>query len=495
MKKAILFITMLSVILTGCQKTPEESAVASKENGLSQDVIAKPLKNGEKQELEVPEHWKFSEKRSDDRVTISADLELGTMEVGNLPVIERKRHELTEAELKELVAYFAGKQELFEPHVSTKEFYENIIDRIENPKENDIQSERMGDSKYQNLIKEAYDLAPENAQDKQVTDVKFQMQKTDAAIDHILENQFGIEIETNEEEDYFDADVGADGKSMIRAERYNKKLENESLFEWKQKGWWIDESDVEIYRRMNQMEGAETDKLNEILLKYQTKLDELSFDQKEGKEKADAILDDLEIRNMQLCESKKILWFEGEDAYRRFKIGLEEENFAQCNADECEEGYLYSYSFMVEGIPAKQSLSFGSLQETPSYIPAFSLETINIIVTKSGVKSFIWNSMTDEVKMVAENTKFADFEKIQEQIINQIYYRYAMRNQPANDQTKIRFDIVDMDLKYTYIPAYENPQNTWLIPAWFFVVDAGDFEPEPLKYTLNALDGGVIGNQ
>ena len=305
MKLRYVSIIVLCLALTGCQKTPDQSAVVSKAGGLSQEVIAEPLKEGEKNMLDVPENWKFCELRSDDRVTIAADLELGKMETGNLPVIEMKRHELTEEELKELVAYFARKEELFEPHVSTKEFYEKIIDRMENRKEDYTQSDLMGDSKYQNLIKEAYDLASENVQDKQVMDVKFQMQKTDPAIDHILENQFGIETETNEEEDYFDADVGADGKSLISAERYNEKLENESSFEWKQKGWWIDESDIEIYRRMNQMGVSEPNKLNEILSGYQRKLDELSFDEKEGKENADATLDDLEILNMQLCDSKK----------------------------------------------------------------------------------------------------------------------------------------------------------------------------------------------
>ena len=492
MKLKYISIILLCLTLIGCQKTPDQSAVVNKANGLSQEMIAESLGEGEKNILDVPENWQFCELRSDDRVTIATDLKLGKMETGNLPVIEMKRHELTEEELKELVAYFAGAADLFEPNVSEKEFYEKIIDCMENPKADYIQSKWMRDSKYQNLIKEAYDLATENEQDKQVMDVKFQMQKTDPAIDHILENQFGIETETNEEEDYFDADVGADRKSLIHAERYNEQLENESLFEWKQKGWWIDESDIEIHRRMDQKGEAEADKLNEILSEYQKKLDALSFDEKKGKKKADEILEDLEILNMQLCDTKKILWFEDEDAYRRFQIGLSDENFIQCDVNACEEGYLYSYSFMVEGIPAKQSLSFGSTQETPSYIPSFSLETINIIVTESGVKSFDWNSMTDEVKTIAENTRLVDFDKIQKQIINQIYYRYTMRNQPANDPTKIRFDIVDIGFKYTYIPAFGNPKNTWLIPAWFFVVDAGDFEPQALKYTLNALDGGVI---
>ena len=89
--------------------------------------------------------------------------------------------------------------------------------------------------------------------------------QADKELEKVIENLFGIETETNEEEDYFDADVGADRKSLIHAERYNEQLENESLFEWKQKGWWIDESDIEIHRRMDQKGEAEADKLNEIL--------------------------------------------------------------------------------------------------------------------------------------------------------------------------------------------------------------------------------------
>ena len=37
------------LLLTGCQKTPDQSAVVSKAGGLSEDVIAEPLKDGETQ--------------------------------------------------------------------------------------------------------------------------------------------------------------------------------------------------------------------------------------------------------------------------------------------------------------------------------------------------------------------------------------------------------------------------------------------------------------
>ena len=44
------------LLLAGCQKTPDQSAVVSKAGGLSEDVIADPLKDGETQTLNLPEH-------------------------------------------------------------------------------------------------------------------------------------------------------------------------------------------------------------------------------------------------------------------------------------------------------------------------------------------------------------------------------------------------------------------------------------------------------
>lgn len=95
MKRKLCFIIALCFMLTGCQKTPDESAVVSKADGLREDVIAEPLAESEKVTLDVPSRWEMEDKRSNDRVTISAELDLGTMEAGNLPVIEKSNHELS----------------------------------------------------------------------------------------------------------------------------------------------------------------------------------------------------------------------------------------------------------------------------------------------------------------------------------------------------------------------------------------------------------------
>ena len=105
MKKYILAVMAgaLCIMLSGCQETPEESAVVSKADGISEAVVCEPLKEGEKRETGVPAHWEFEEKKSNDRVIIQADLKLGEQSIGNLPVIEMKSHELTQEELKGLI--------------------------------------------------------------------------------------------------------------------------------------------------------------------------------------------------------------------------------------------------------------------------------------------------------------------------------------------------------------------------------------------------------
>lgn len=99
--RRIMPLLLLSVFLmTGCRKTPEESAVVSKAEGLSEDVIAGPLESGEIRDTDIPEHWQMEELKGEDRVTISADLEFGKMKIGNLPVIEVRNHVFGQEELK-----------------------------------------------------------------------------------------------------------------------------------------------------------------------------------------------------------------------------------------------------------------------------------------------------------------------------------------------------------------------------------------------------------
>lgn len=166
----------------GCQSTPEESAVVSKAKGLREDTIAEPLEDAEKVTLDVPSPWEMEEKRSKDRVTISAELELGTMEVGNLPVIEKSNYELSQQELEALVSYFSKDKELYVPNVNTKEVYQYVMDRIEN-QEGSYSNTFMASSysELKSAVKKAEELAPETDTESEIVEVKFQKILEDSA--------------------------------------------------------------------------------------------------------------------------------------------------------------------------------------------------------------------------------------------------------------------------------------------------------------------------
>lgn len=88
MKKLIPAALFICILLTGCQKTPDESAVVSKSGGLNEDIISEPMKSGETRTTDIPEHWRLSEKKNNDRLVIEADLEIEKTDIANLPVKE-----------------------------------------------------------------------------------------------------------------------------------------------------------------------------------------------------------------------------------------------------------------------------------------------------------------------------------------------------------------------------------------------------------------------
>ncbi|MFR0842015.1 MAG: hypothetical protein ACLSH0_12935 [Mediterraneibacter faecis] len=49
--KKIIAVILMALLMVGCQKTPDHSAVVNNENGLKEDLIIDPLKEGEKEKL------------------------------------------------------------------------------------------------------------------------------------------------------------------------------------------------------------------------------------------------------------------------------------------------------------------------------------------------------------------------------------------------------------------------------------------------------------
>ena len=96
---ALLLLTLSVAMLAGCRETPEESAVASRAGGLPEDAVIEPLADGETQIIELPDKWQQTEKWSKDRWIFEADVDLESIETGNLPVIEMAQRSMTQEEL------------------------------------------------------------------------------------------------------------------------------------------------------------------------------------------------------------------------------------------------------------------------------------------------------------------------------------------------------------------------------------------------------------
>ena len=121
---ASLLLILSVIMLAGCRETPEESAVASRAGGLPEDAVIEPLADGETQIIELPDKWQQTEKWSKDRWIFEADVDLESIETGNLPVIEMAQRSMTQEELEKLAEYFADGQELYKPVPTTKDLYD-----------------------------------------------------------------------------------------------------------------------------------------------------------------------------------------------------------------------------------------------------------------------------------------------------------------------------------------------------------------------------------
>lgn len=507
MKKIICLIVILCIVLIGCQNTPEKSSVVSKAEGLSEDVIAVPLKDGEKRAIDVPEHWQLNEKKSNGRVTISADLEIGKMQIGNLPVIEMSNHELSQEELEKLVSYFTKGLDLYVPEIYSKDFYKSVIDRIAN-KEGAYSNTFMWPA-YQKLeatLKKAVELAPDIVPEAEKAEIKFQKKRENPAL-NALQNRTDIkrEEQNTNAEDYFSVDVGKERMAYIEAERYNQKLENSSSFSWLEGAGSIGTEEIIHILSMHEYSSDSgldpsgyTAKIEELLSKYEACLDQqTAVNEAEVKKLAEQVLKDLDIKNMKLSSSEKILWFPKGAYPVKDYPGFGEDYVWQGDLTKAEVGYQYIFSPYIEGIPAKQEYGIVPEKTMESYAPLFPVEKITITVTQDGIKGFHWTGISEERARITDNTKLLSFDAIQDQLLDQIFYWYTQLGQPENDPTQFEFKVTGAQLEYTYIPAFGEPKDAWLVPAWVFTVtqtSEGLEQPGYNSFVLNALDGGIIGN-
>ena len=203
-----------TAMLAGCQETPKESAVVSKADGLSEDRIAVPLAEGETQKIKLPDRWEETRKWSKDRWIFHTDIELESIETGNLPVVEVEQCSMTEEDLARLTEYFAEGQELYVPQLVSKEVYQNKLERLQNME--GVYSVYTIDilmSDEASMLRKGVELAPPESELKeQKTEIRFGprvVDETEKAIYNIPDDAY----DSYDKDLFFSADVGKERKS------------------------------------------------------------------------------------------------------------------------------------------------------------------------------------------------------------------------------------------------------------------------------------------
>lgn len=355
---------------------------------------------------------------------------------------------------------------------------------------------------YKEWYEEAAALAPEKDEEDKETQPAFGKKQEDPAKYAMADLE---EPQKNKLEIFFDADVGEDRNSHISAENYSADAGNSSSFQWQEGEFILGEKDwnslLESAEQELSSNGAFTQKRMDILSAYEAALNTEDFSVDQGQKQAKALLEELNIQNMELHDTEKALWFpsgafpdnEAEDTENRLWLG---------NPEDGQFAYTYIFSRNIGGLFVDQleSMTFNEGTQT-AYAPPFPVEEIRVTVTADRVVSFDWQGICREVSVVAENTQLIDFETVGEKLFDYIYYHYTAQEQPVESKAEFTYTVTSADLGYTYIPAYKNPSHAWLVPAWFFRVrphfapntpGLSDSTWPTEEFMVNALDAGQI---
>lgn len=509
-------LLMLSMgMLAGCQKTPDDSAVANRAGGLPEDAVVEPLSEGETQTIELPDKWEQTEKWNKDRWIFETDVDLESIETGNLPVVEIEQRPMTQEELENLVDYFADGQELYKPLLTTKDEFQDKLDRIQNGE--GIYAVYSIDTAFgvkKEQLEKGLAAAPEtNAEQAEAAEIAFSGWQTDPGNDAASEREKYISGTIDAMPIFFSADVGENRDSQITARKYDPDAGLSGTFEWLSGDALLYQKyDIDQYRSWHSgyQDVSDTDRQWEQLLDECTaKMSDENIEVDSGRTQAEAVLADLGITDKIYAYAEPVLWFP-DGSYPEDLANTYEDSLWQSDLSKAEPGYAYTFVNAVGGQPVDFKVG-GSLlgsvnygQEEKDYSSPFKMETVTVAVTGSGVKMFSWEGMSEVVSTVADNVKILPFEELEERAVQYISF-YFPGSQPEDDETLFKYELQKIQFGYTYMTAYDNPDHAWAVPAWFLELKSGHSRQGVagtdeldmngwVYFTVSAIDGGGVEN-
>ena len=498
-KRIIITMCITSFILTNlaaCVKTPEEKIVTDKKKGSISENIIPASKDPKK--LEIPKHWTDTIEKSDGFITIHADYEMNIPEIYNTPVYAYEMKKLSNQELGSLCNYFSEGNKIYRYPKMSKDELKKEQEKIQNFEGRWAKLEAVASTIYwQNSYKQLDKIiaqAPDKKETLQYVAPKWETpyqterDKWDGQSDFYYDTKDKIGLSVR-------IDKGRNIDPVIRAVNYDTKAGSVTRFLY-QEGTYIDEKTIERLETGSEEDPPEYKSWVEKLKNKISDAPDITED--EARKKAEQVLKDLAVTGMKIQECV------------RATGSTETESWGMLDG-ECETEVGYSlYFFRTEGnltgYETTYSDVYGDSSKIPEtvYAPKFATESIQMIITKNGVKKFRWNNISVKKEKIADNTKLLPFEKIKEKLAQHILYMQISDDgkRTKKEGLKFTYEIRDVKLRLGNISAYEDPNSVWLVPMWVFEVDRSWQDKEqvnkeslPYEVTLNAIDGGHIDTE
>ena len=471
-------IVLSSFLFMSCQPSPQEPFVVNKNNGALEEKISDSTEHSTDSYI-APAYWQETVERG--RLTISIDLDIQLPLVEKYPVVKVTPAIFTQDQINSLVDYFAPNKKLYKfPSVMTKSDYEKQL--IEAQHGQLIDGTYVVTDQSREWVKELEEKiknAPET----------YQKEYTDTSFSYRQDNDGNTDISAGE--NYLNVGVeNADGNgndALILASNFFEGKNYSTGFSYKLGNMYQTESFYEmnkdIIEEMNKEPGSR-------IINYEECFYRIKITKQDAQKTAEAIIKDLKIQDMMLVNAEKAVFIAFNNQYDRLGIN---------NSLPDRGGYVFEYMRSSGGIPGYNLTSYmGPSGLQPEYAPPFIQEQVTIIVTDLGVEYFSWDGCANVINTENENVSLIPFEKIQDKIKNQIYFKRAGLLEDE-DLQNIRIVIDSMQLRTAYISVKDNLSQALLVPVWVFDTTEtltrsnGSIYTDHLVYMLNAIDGGEIG--
>ena len=501
-KRIAAGLITLSLFLCACQPTPETPPVIYRGEGLPEGCVIDPVPEGQKKEIDAPEHWTEEAYRTNKLVKINADADIVIPDISNTPVIELAQKPLTVDELKGLSAYFAGDRKLYNKPEMTKAELEFQLEQLQNRKgEYGVSYNNSVVPEAENRLKKLIDIAPDTIE-KEYTDIVFSYpQKNLSESIWMKYDQKEGEQEQLAKTD-FEAIVETGGavEPEIYAVTYNEQAGTSSSFSYS-KGSYITAERLQRYRTSIEyargVEGTKweqdskvTDAFESYFYRIEDVLSKNAGTEEQARRVAEEVLKDLGISYMALASVEKGIALN--IPFSRWD--------KEVDTEVAQGAYILTCFREVGGLVGFHpsfAASYDSLPEQV-YKPPFLPEKITMVVTDEGLYAFLWENMSEEVGTVAANTIPLSFDKVKERFLEHIGYVIALHGLPPEEDYLYRYDVYRVQLRSFPSTAYNQPNRAWMIPVWVFYMEHySKYGEEDVllvdeEVMINALDGGFV---